>query len=186
MIFDPATAAIAAVAFALGGIFNGLVTAMTGEYRARRDDGRAAGRARADRLRTHRIEQIETLQREVITRLYRYGAQAIGRPLPEEDLSAEPNWSLLGDREVLRRLFDVEIGLVKAARSGGDPEVAFAPMWEVEPEVADVLERQRLSVLSDEPVRFIPAAEVKAEKVRRDHVMYPFLSEHLGPPTNLP
>jgi hypothetical protein len=160
---DLQSAAIAAGAFILGGVFNALVAAATAEYHARQDEGRQARRAREDRLRTERLEELEKVKRAMYSYLIYVSARASGNSVlavrsgyPQKDLLDEfPRYDLLGDEELLRDYFELTHELAEKKSGTGMSRDDLLRWGDVEGRLLRCVMEQRERILNDEGINMV-------------------------------
>ena len=121
---DLGAAIIAAVAFALGGVFNAVLGVGTAAYRAREDERRLIQRGRVDRLREYRLGQVRSLNAYIRRRLGQLAYWVAGDDDEaakwEDDRDArEPTWHLLGSGEVLEAFVEADTRLYSRGHGGG-------------------------------------------------------------------
>jgi hypothetical protein len=152
---DLGPAILAAVAFALGGVFNAVLGVGTAAYRAREDEKRLIQRGRVDRLREYRLGQVRSLDEYIRRRLGHLAYWVAG----DDDEAAkwaddrdarEPAWHLLGSREVLEAFVEVDTRLYSKGHGGGLTLGDVDRLHVVENQVEGAIIRQEEKILLDQ------------------------------------
>ncbi len=156
---DLGPAALAIVAFVLGGVFNAVVGGAAGEFQARQAEQRRVRREQAQRLREHWLAETERTHNIMSADVLRLAAQARGDARLEASLPSDPAgrgaaYDLIGDVSVARAFFDLEARLFYRKPGAGLSEEDLRSWVSTMGRVGDAFDAQARRIMNDEePIR---------------------------------